>query len=1624
MKKFVHLHTHTGFSILDGMTKIPDLVTKVSEDGAPAVAITDHGTMGGTVQLVSECNKAGIKAIPGIEFYHAMDRFNLNKKKGDKANNHLTALSYTHQGYQNLMEMSSRAQLESKHGKWGFMDDELLADNSEGIIITSSCLSSLISQHLLKGDYDAALAQAAQHRDIVGKENYFIEIQRHGIEDQEKILGDQLRLAKDLGVGLVATNDSHYTSSQDAQGHETLLCVQTGKTLKDPDHFKFDGDGSHYVKSADEMYDLFPHRDFPDACNNTLEIAERCEHNISVGTTDYLLPKFDLSQDEELESITISAQKNGTVPATEKLRSIVLEQAHKTYDTPSGELPQAVADRIDHELKIIDDMGFPDYFLILSDCVNWAKEQGIAVGPARGCLTGNTEVICDNGYHLIDEVQIGQKVFTHENRWRTVENIFEYPLEEGEKIYRIKAMHSKEGVGMTGDHKVLIADGQGNRKWVEAQNITLNDYVCIPKTLEGLVHFSNQEIEQKIESHDFSDYADWDRSTREKIVDKVGLNEDYEYALCLKGQAMNFNMLKASCGIPDTFAYQKSLGTSMLGVFEDNRFVYSPVVDISTSTKYDVVYDIQVEEDHSFLTDEFVVHNSAAGSLVAYLAGITGVDPLQFQLLFERFLNPHRSGMPDIDVDFDPTRQPEVVNYLIEKYGADRVSLIATYGYLKIKSSIKDSARAMGYPPAVGNKLSSLIPAQDMIAWSGTLADYASEKCPEHIASNDKLKSIWSDGAEFRRVIKTDQASADVIDMAVKIEGSTRSTGEHPAGVLLTPDVLWRHTPVRSRTKKKGDHNVSMAVSEYDKNDVESIGGLKFDFLMIVNLPIMKRTLELIKKTTGKDIDLNNLPQDDAQVYSMLSKGISSGVFQFDKDGAIRMLQEIHPDGFHDLYNISAINRPGPLASSMDQSYAKRKAGREKKTLIDPELDKLMPAEVKKELKPYLEDTYGLCVPEGTLIYDATTGQHVPIEEFTVGHKTPSRNMTTGNVENKPVNKVWKTGIKDIVSITLYDGKEIKLSATHPVLTDKGWVNAGDLKIKDWVVMGNSKSVPDSTISNAKFSLINQVVSVKSDGTDVCYDMEVADNHTFLVNDVVVHNCVYQEQIMFVAQIIAGYTTAEADNFRRVISKKKLKEMEAMQEDFFAKGKAKGYDVKFMQKLWDILLPFSDYCFNKSHAVGYAVISYQTAWLKCHYPEQFTAACVDFFDSKKVPAQIASARELGVSVQAPDINRSTQWSTTTPGNIWIGFGLVDGIGDAAIEKLVHARETGGLFKSLDDVAQRSHLSQSQLEALIKLGALRNINENRRGMLSVLPDVIEHRDKEKSRSAKTFSSDLTSLFGGGQEDESQDHVTSIPDIEDFSDKDLDGFARQHLGFILGDHPCEGMRKTGLPAGFKFADEVSFDDVDSIVDVVGVAENISYNKSSNGKDYVTFELNSGLGVSKVLFFGEEDIVEGEVMVLNAKAVEDTFRDSEEVKLMGNHVSYDLDLSSARGKKSTKKTARKPAKRKKVVVKNGGEASSTDAPRRKIRRKKTSDSVKESNENFEEKKNKSTVNQWIMIPKDQFALVQAVELLQPFFTVKGTPVFVSVDDEKIRAPFSVSDSVEWDEIEQCGVKIVGES
>ncbi|MCU0821028.1 MAG: DNA polymerase III subunit alpha [Spirochaetes bacterium] len=670
---FIHLHNHSDYSVLDGAITLDRLIGRAKELGMPGVAVTDHGNLFGAVDFYQKATKAGIKPVIGQEFYVApRSRFDRDtKSKGKDASYHLILIAKNNTGYQNLIKLSSIGYLEGFYYR-PRIDMEVLEKYREGLICSSACIKGEIPSLFLEGkDKEAALA-AGRFYELFGKDNYYLELQDHGMPEQKKASAELIKLSKSSGIPLIVTNDCHYLNRDDAYSHDVLLCIQTGKTMEEENRMKMSSN-QFYFKSQKEMQSLFP--DLPEALLNTRKILDMTDLKLSLG--DVILPHFEVPKGHTLDSY---------------LKEIVYKGAKERYP---GETPDYVKERIEYELSVITKMNFSGYFLIVWDFIEQAREMNIPVGPGRG---------------------------------------------------------------------------------------------------------------------------------------------------------------------------------------------------------------------------------SAAGSMVSYCLKITDLDPVRYNLLFERFLNPDRNEMPDIDIDFCADRREEVINYVKKKYGEDHVSQINTFNRLTAKAVLKDVARVMNVPFSEANQVTKMIP------FAATLNDTL-ESVPE-------FKKLYNDNKDWKRNI----------DIARTLEGLCRSVGKHAAGVVISRGPMSEHVPLYR------DSNDGSISSQFEKGALEKAGLVKMDFLGLKNLTIIDRCVKLIQKHRGISLDISKIPLDDEKTFRLFQNANTNGVFQLESSGMQKLLRELGPTTFEDIIAIVALYRPGPLNSGMTDDFIKRKR--------NPKLVKYP----HPLLEPILKDTFGVIV--------------------------------------------------------------------------------------------------------------------------------------------------------------------------------------------------------------------------------------------------------------------------------------------------------------------------------------------------------------------------------------------------------------------------------------------------------------------------------------------------------------------------------------------------------------------------------------------------------------------------------------------------------------------------------------
>jgi DNA polymerase-3 subunit alpha len=952
---FVHLHVHSEYSLLDGACRIKDMVKWAVANDSPAIAITDHGNMFGVIEFYLAAKDAGIKPIIGCEVYVApKSRFERGNSRGRNSQKdssyHLILLAENLKGYKNLIKLVSMGYTEGfyYHPR---IDKELLAQYSEGLIALTSCVQGEVPALIDQDRVEEAKRVIVQFKEIMGPDNFFLELQNHNLETEHKVMPVMVELAREMNLPLVATNDSHYVSAEDAEIHDVLLAIQTGKTLDDPNRLRFSGDAFH-LRTEEEMIRAMS--GFPqEAIANTLLIAERCDLELQFGGT--ILPEYEVPEGYTADTY---------------LEKLCWEGARWRY---GDEIPQEVRERLEHELRIIKQTGYAGYFLIVWDYVRFARQKGFPVS-ARG---------------------------------------------------------------------------------------------------------------------------------------------------------------------------------------------------------------------------------SGGGSLVLYVLGVTSFDPLKYDLLFERFLNPDRITMPDIDLDFCPEHREIVIEYLIQKYGRNSVTHVAAFHEMKAKAAIRDVARAMNIPLSEVDRVVKLIPSVLGI----------------------KLERAFQESSELRKLAE-DPEYERWFRIARALEGIKRHVSIHASGIVISKGEVIEHVPL---FKDKHDR----VATQFDMDMLTEVGMVKFDFLAVQTIAEIHNTVKLIEKRRGVKIDIERIPFDDPQTYDLIGKGLLAGIFQLEKSTGMRaVIKQIKPRTFEDFIPIPALYRPGPIESGMMEGYIRRKLGVEEVEYPHP------------VLKPILEKTYGVCL--------------------------------------------------------------------------------------------------------------------------------------------------YQEQVMQIAQAMAGYSLGEADLLRRAMAKKKPEEMQKHREKFIKGAEAKGISAEVAGQVFDSIEPFAGYAFNKAHTTAYAILSYQMAYLKAHYPEEFMATLMtsEAGDSAKIVNYMNECRKLGIEVLPPDINESDVGFTVVgDGKIRFGLSAVKNVSDNAIKAIVEERKNGP-FKSLFDFCQRLDLkvvNRKTIESLIKCGAFDSLGGHRAQYMATLDKAVKTAQKtQRDRKIGQMTMFDFAPKLAAQEDK-------LEEAPQWDEEILLAYEREMLGFYLSKHP---------------------------------------------------------------------------------------------------------------------------------------------------------------------------------------------------------------------------------------------
>ena len=1026
---FVHLHLHTQYSLLDGMIRLEDLFKKAREYKMPAIAITDHGNMFGAIDFYQQAYKYGIKPIIGCELYVAPNKLT-DRTVGESAK-HLVVLVKNIQGYKNLMKLTTAGYLKGFYYR-PRVDKDLLKECHEGLIASSACLHGEIAEMIMQGNIEGAKKTALQYQEIFGEGNFYLELMENGIAEQKIANAGLIEISNELSIPLVATNDCHYLEREHAEAHDVLLCIQTGKTIKDPDRMSLSTD-QFYFRSPEEMHQLFSLT--PEALSNTINIAEKC--NLSLEFGKFYLPKFEVkNQEESLNDYLERKAREGL----EKLFPFILK-GHKGNEEA---IKEKYEKRLSEELEIIKKMGFAGYFLIVSDFVKHAKHNNIPVGPGRG---------------------------------------------------------------------------------------------------------------------------------------------------------------------------------------------------------------------------------SAPGSLVAYSIRITNIDPIRYNLFFERFLNPDRITMPDIDIDFCQEGRDEIIKYVTDKYGKDKVSQIITFGKMQAKAVVRDVGRALDIPYSEADRIAKLIP--------NTL----------NITLNEAIKIE----PRLAQEEKNNPQIAKLLSLSRILEGINRHASTHAAGVVISDVPLVERVPLCS---PKDD-----IVSQYSMNDIQTVGLTKFDFLGLKTLTVIKNTLDFVKESKSIDIDIDNLPLDDKKTYDLLGKGETDGIFQLESSGMRDLTINIKPDRIEDIIALIALYRPGPM--KMLPEFTARKQG---KTKISYELP---------QLEAILKETYGIIL--------------------------------------------------------------------------------------------------------------------------------------------------YQEQVMQIASIIGGYSMSEADTLRKVMSKKKAADMDKEKPKFLEGAKKHKINETKAKTIWEQMETFAEYGFNKSHSTSYAIIAYQTAYLKAHYPAAFMAALLtsEKDNRDKIIKYMSACKELGINILPPDLNESQRDFAISGENIRFGMAAIKNVGLSAVDSIISVRNEGK-FTSFMDFLNRVDLrkvNKRVIESLIKCGAFDSLGYKRRQLIEHYEDAMEEAQRNQKEKLSNQSSFFDQLNTGGSPGNSGMKSYEIPDdVPEWDHKKLLSIEREALGFYITGHPL-----------LRFADRLKYvtnadssnlnekNDKDTVT-IAGVVSSIN-EKTTKRKDvmcYVTLE--DLQGSTNVIFFAE--------------------------------------------------------------------------------------------------------------------------------------------------------------------------
>lgn len=1027
-RPFVHLHVHSEFSLLDGAIRPKQMLEKAHDLNMNAVAITDHGNMFGAVQFFDQAKKAGgVKPIIGSEVYIAPGdrRSRAPSPDGLPSAFHLVLLVMNEKGYRNLSRLVTQGYLDGfyYHPR---VDMELLREYNEGLIALSACIKGIVPFFLNADRVELARRKAEEFATIFDHDRFYLEVQANGLSEQVRVNKMLRELSGELSLPLVATNDCHYLNREDAEAHDVLLCIQTGKTIQDPKRLKFSTD-EFYFKSRDEMLKNLD--GYEDALDNTTQIADRCAYEMEFD--HYKYPVFRAAENRSLDDILVEDARKGLA---QRLRLKEEEEG-----TLSEKTVAEYQERLEFELEIIRKMGFSGYFLIVADFIDYARRNQIPVGPGRG---------------------------------------------------------------------------------------------------------------------------------------------------------------------------------------------------------------------------------SAAGSLVAYALTITNIDPIKYGLLFERFLNPQRISMPDIDIDFCINGRDDVIRYVAEKYGRENVSQIITFGTMKARAVIRDVGRSLNIPLGEVDRIAKLVPEGPKVS----------------------LEKAIREEPELKRLEESDGPLKKLLTVSRVLEGLSRHASTHASGVVIADRPLVEYLPLFKGSKDE-------IMTQYTMDRIEQLGLIKFDFLGLKTLTVIKHTLDLIEATSGTNIDIDKIPLDDPATYQLCSDGKTTGVFQLESSGMKELMRRLQPEVFEDLIALVALYRPGPLGSNMVDDFVSGKHGKTRIRYVLPQLE------------PILKETYGVIL--------------------------------------------------------------------------------------------------------------------------------------------------YQEQVMRIAQLLADYSLAEADELRKAIGKKKPEVMARHKERFIDGARKNGVKPQKAENLFYLIEKFGGYGFNKSHSAAYAMIAYQTAYLKAHFPVEFMTALLtqDMGNQDKTIKNIAECRSMGIEILPPDINESQADFSVVGGKIRFGLAAVKNVGLKAVEFIIKERDQNGPYADLLTFCRRvgaGKVNRRVLEGLILCGAFDFTGIHRARHFAGLDDVLRSCGANHDPNQLNIFGSLGEPGGMGL------GFMDLPDVEEWRERERLKREKEALGFYITGHPLARFsREISLVTSCSIQDLPVQKDKTRIK-IAGVVEELKLKRTRKGENMAVIQVEDLSGSIEVILF----------------------------------------------------------------------------------------------------------------------------------------------------------------------------